>query len=77
MVYKYKGHILTKKFDYCCGSGNKHLEHSVFANIISKTEDTVKIERATGFGIVKWTDTEFRKNEFYKLYDKIECEVCE
>lgn len=77
MVYKYKGHILTKKFDYCCGSNNTHLERSVFANIINETEDTVTIERTTEFGTVKWTDIEFRKNEFHKLYDKIECEECE
>lgn len=62
-----------KKFDYiCCGKYGDINEFSIFANIISKDDKYVTIERYQRYGQFKCSNNTMRIEDFKRFYRKIE-----
>ena len=69
---KYMGHDIQGDFNYCCGSGDKLNEFSIFANIIAEDGDNVTLERFQKFGELKLRDVTLSRKDFEMYYQKIE-----
>lgn len=69
---KYMEHDIQGDFNYCCGSGDKLNEFSIFANIIAEDGDSVTLERFQKFGELKLRDVTLSRKDFEMYYQKIE-----